>query len=229
MRSNIKNQFLKQLTEAELLLIREGMERVQLSLGEALYELHKPMTHLYFPEDSMISLVTVTSDGLTVEVGVVGSEGILGIGAMFEHRSLYQGTVQASGVAYKVKMKALRDAFGRSERLQNQLMDYLLSVHNQVTQSAICNKFHGVQERLAKWLMLCADRTGVNSFRYTQEFLSMMLGARRTTVSRTLKALQALGVIEMKRRKITILREKQLAALSCECYEVVRAEFQRAS
>jgi CRP-like cAMP-binding protein len=226
MQKELKNELLKRLPESELSLFHSDLEQVELSVGEALYEPHRRIDYLYFPEDSTISLISITRDGLTVEVGMVGPEGILGASAIFERdRIPYRATVQASGRAHKLRVKALQKVFRQSKHLQDHLFSYFVGVHIQVAQSAICNKFHTVQERLAKWLLLSVDRAGTNTLQYTHEFLSMILGARRTTVSRSLKHLQALGLIETKRASITVLKVRNLEAIACECYEIIRAEF----
>ena len=203
----------------------ENMETVELSYGQSLYEPHKAVDYLYFPEDSMISLISETKDGLTVEVGVVGCEGFVGAGAILERNTIpYRATVQSGGKAHKIRVKAARKAFSNAGAFQQQLLSYFLVVHTQIAQSAICNMFHTVQERMAKWLLLSVDRTEKSTFAYTQEFLAMILGARRTTISRTLKSLEALGLIRTKRASVTVLQKGQLEAVACECYEIIRAE-----
>ena len=226
MSRNVRNELLKNLPEAELSLVFGKLEHVDLVLGETLYEPFETVHSVYFPEDCLISLISVTTDGLTVEAGSIGCEGILGISAIFSSDSLpYRATVQADGAAYKVPIKTLRRLLPEAPTLNSHLLSYLPVIHAQVAQSAICNKFHTVRERVAKWLLLSTHRTESTTLRYTQEFLSMLLGSGRTSISRALAHLQSIGLIRTRRANVTVVRPKHLEEIACECYKIISMGF----
>jgi CRP-like cAMP-binding protein len=149
---------------------------------------------------------------------------MLGASAVFARNTIpYRATVQSAGKAHRMRLKTLKQALPPEASFRKQLQFYLQAVHTQVAQSAICNRFHTIQERIAKWLLLSADRTGNDELCYTHEFLSMILGARRTTVTRTVRSLH----IRAGRGSITIKKRKHLESIACECYAIVRTEFQQ--
>jgi CRP-like cAMP-binding protein len=228
MMKSMRNELLRELPEAELSLLDGKLQPVFLTVGEDLYEPFRRIDYLYFPEDSLISLISVTRDGDTIEIGVVGREGLFGAAAIFGGETIpYKATVQGSGRAYRIDLLTLRTITAKAALLQMRLFSYLHSIHMQIVQSSICNKFHTVQERMARWLLMSVDRTGEYTLGYTHEFLAMMLGTQRTTVTRTLSSLQALGLIRNGRATLTVTHRTGLEALSCECYTIINREMNK--
>jgi CRP-like cAMP-binding protein len=168
------------------------------------------------------------ADGGSVEVGLVGSEGIIGLPIAFgDDVSPNHAVVQIAGGAMRMEVSTFREEFGRGGRLQSLLLRYALAANKQVSQTAACNRSHNVGDRLARWLLMCHDRVEGDELALTQEFIAQMLGTRRSGVSEAAILLQAAGLIRYSRGHITVLDRERLKEFSCECYEVVKAEFDR--
>ncbi|MGA9994697.1 MAG: Crp/Fnr family transcriptional regulator, partial [Pyrinomonadaceae bacterium] len=188
-----------------------------------IYEMGGPVEYVYFPFNSMISLVTVMENGSTVEVGLVGSDGMSGITALMgEETSLERAIVQIPDGAMRTRLSVIKEEFRRGGELQNLLLRYTRAYLKQVAQTAACNATHTVEERLARWLLMCHERIGSDELKLTQEFISEMLGTRRATVSLAASALQTEGLIHYHRGHIKIIDRQALEAFSCECFRTVK-------
>jgi CRP-like cAMP-binding protein len=229
-RSQVKNRLLLALPEQEFQRIFGHLEFVGLPLGRVLYNADNWIDYAYFMNSGMASLVAVTGDGATVEVGTVGSEGVLGIqAALGEDRIFYSGVVQIPGNAMRIRTDALRREFHKNAGLSRLLLDYMLVLHLQVSQSAVCNRFHSLEQRLCRWLLTSQDCARSDRFPVTHEFLSHMVGASRTPVTLTAEALQEAGLIWYRRSIIRILDRQGMEARTCECYRIVTEKYDRLS
>jgi CRP-like cAMP-binding protein len=196
---------------------------VTLDFGDVLYEPGARIRDVYFPGRSVVSLLTVVDGHSALEVGLVGCEGMVGIPlALGVDISPVRALVQGSGAAMRMSAGNFRKAFDASEPLQRGLHRYTHGLMAQITQTAACNRFHVVEARLARWLLMTRDRVGSAQFRLTHEFLAHMLGVRRVGVTHAASALQRQGLIEYQRGNIRILDNAGLEAAACSCYELVR-------
>jgi len=201
------------------------LELVPLSLRSVLYESRRPMRHVYFPVDSIVSLQHSLENGSTTALSVVGNEGLLGISLfMGGETSLSRSVVQSAGFAYRLPRHKVKEEFNLHGQLLMLMLRYTQALITQVSQTAVCNRHHAISKQLCRWLLLSMDRLSHNHLTMTQEFISNMLGVRREGVTEAALELQRLGVISYKRGLIKVLDRPQLEALSCECYEVVRNE-----
>jgi CRP-like cAMP-binding protein len=184
--------------------------------------------HVYFPNSSVVSLVTHMEEGTSVEVGLIGGEGMVGLSVvMGDAVSQNHAVVQIADGAMRMSTNALRAELKHGGKLQSLLLRYSLILLKQVSQTAACNRNHNVGKRLARWLLLCQDRVGGSEIRLTQEFLAQMLGTRRSRVSEAAIILQRAGLLRYSRGIITILDREGLEEFVCECYRAVKAEFDR--
>ncbi len=219
------NRLLATLPKNEYKRLLPKLKTVSLVLGEGLYEPGDTIKYVYFPNDSIISLISQLSGTSGLEVGMVGNEGMAGLAVfMGVGSSSTRALVQGSGTAMKMSSAAVRMEANQLGSLHHLLHRYSHSLLNQVSQSAACNRFHLVNARLARWLLMTTDRLGVEEFPLTQEFLSNMLGVRREGVSKAAGALQAAKLIRYSRGIITLLNRRALEAKSCECYAIIKAE-----
>ena len=219
----IPNQLLAALPRKAYGELLSGLTPVTLAFGDVLYEPRQLITHVYFPGDSMVSLLTLVEDHLALEVGLVGREGVVGAAlALGITHSPVRALVQGGGSAMRMDAARFRSALRRSPPLQRSLLLYINTLMSQVTQTAACNRFHVVEARLARWLLMSRDRMGSNEFRMTQDFLAHMLGVRRVGVTEAASALQQRKLIEYSRGVIRILDDGGLEAASCSCYGIVR-------
>jgi CRP-like cAMP-binding protein len=219
------NRLLATLPKNELKRLLPKLKTVNLVLGEELYEPGGAIKYVYFPNNSIISLISQSSGPAWLEVGMVGNEGMAGLPVfMGVSSSSTRALVQGSGTAMRMSSAAVRTEANRLGSLHRLLHRYSHSLMNQVSQSAACNRFHVVDVRLARWLLMTSDRLGVEEFPLTQEFLSNMLGVRREGVSKAAGALQAARLIRYSRGMITVLNRQGLETKSCACYAIVKAE-----
>lgn len=217
------NGLLSALPRAEYERLAPHLEMVRLTPGKILYNAGETVRHAYFLKGGMVSLLSTTEDGRTIEVGMIGSEGMAGVPLILRSSAApYQVMVQLAGNALRVRGEALREEFDRGGKLQDLLLRYTHSLLIQVAQSAACNSFHTVEQRLCRWLLVGRDRVQADTLQLTQEFLSHMLGVQRTSVTLIAGALQQEGLIRHSRGRITILDRRGLEAASCECYRRVR-------
>lgn len=227
-RITIANNLLATLPHKDYKLLLPGLKPVKLTFGEILYEPGAPIRHVYFPNDSLVSLLTLVEGHLALEVGLVGREGMLGISlALGVNISPVRALVQGAGTALRMTSARFLQDFRRSLPLQREIYRYTHVLMAQVTQTAACNRFHVVEARLARWLLMTSDRLSSNEFHLTQEFLAHMLGVRRVGVTKAASALQCHKLISYSRGNIRILDRKGLEAASCSCYEMVRDMHER--
>ncbi len=219
------NRLLATLPKKEYERLLPKLKTVRLDLGEVLYEPGDAIKYVYFPNDSIISLISEVSKTSLLEVGMVGNEGMAGL-AVFMGVSFSStlALVQGSGTAMRMSATAVRTEANRVGSLHRLLHRYSHSFLTQVSQSSACNRFHMVDARLARWLLMTNDRLGAKEFPLTQEFLSNMLGVRREGVSKAAGSLQAGKLIRYSRGLITILNRRGLEAKSCQCYAIIKAD-----
>ena len=219
------NRLLTTLPKNEYKRLLPKLKSVSLVLGEVLYEPGDVIKYVYFPNDSIVSLISEVSETSWLEVGMVGNEGMAGLAVfMGVSSSSSLALVQGSGTAMRMSSAAVRKEANQLGSLHHLLHRYSHSLLTQVSQSAACNRFHLVDARLARWLLMTNDRLGANEFPLTQEFLSSMLGVRREGVSKAAGALQAAKLIRYSRGIITLLNRRGLEAKSCQCYAIIKAE-----
>jgi CRP-like cAMP-binding protein len=222
------NRILNALTREEYELLAPHLEPVPLSRGEVLYRPEEPVTHVYFPLRGTVSVVSLFADGGCVEVGMVGNEGLFGISVLLGSITTpLEAVVQLPGEALRVRADLLKREFQKCGTLHDVIMRYAQAFMIQIAQAAACNRAHKVEGRLARWLLMCQDRAMSGELELTHEFISTMLGIRRAGVTEAACALQGAGVIRYARGRITITDRAGLEAASCECYAVVRREFDR--
>ena len=223
-----QNLLLDALQNAEFDRLSPNLELVEMPLGKVLYESGGMLEHVYFPTNSIISLLYVMENGSSAEIAVVGNEGILGISLfMGGETTSSRAIVQSSGHAYRLKVQLLNDEFNRSGPVQRLLLRYTQALITQMAQTAVCNRHHSVEQQLCRWLLLSLDRLATDQLTMTQELIANMLGVRREGVTDAAGKLQRDGLIIYNRGHITVLDRPKLEKRSCECYQVVKAEFDR--
>jgi CRP-like cAMP-binding protein len=223
-----KNRILASLPAEEMERLLPHLKPVTLEYKQVLYEPNKAIRYSYFPEDSVISMVTTVIDKTVVEVGLAGREGMVCVATFLgAHSSPHRGIVQVAGTAMRMKASVLRDEFKRGGKLQDLLLRYTQAHLVQIAQTSVCNRLHALEARLSRWLLMIHNRVDGNDFLLTQDIISMMLGAQRTGVTEAAGGLQRKGVISYTRGRITILDRRELEETSCECYWIVREEYER--
>jgi CRP-like cAMP-binding protein len=204
------------------------LEMVRLPLGKVLYESGDALRNVYFPVDSIVSLLYVMENGASAEISVVGNEGVVGVAVFMGGESTpSRALVQSAGTAYRLPAARLKDEFNRHGALLHLLLRYAQSLITQMAQTAVCNRHHTVDQQLCRWLLLSLDRLRGNRLTMTHELIANMLGVRREGVTVAAGKLQELGVIRYARGRIDVLDRAQLEALACECYAVVKRETDR--
>jgi CRP-like cAMP-binding protein len=223
-----KNRFLAALPHSLYQRLLPHLEPVSLRHNEIIYEMGGAVEYVYFPFKSLISLVTQMKNGETIEVGLVGSDGVSGITALMgEETSPDRAIVQIANGGMRAKLSVIKEEFNRGEELSDLLLRYTRVHLKQVAQTAACNATHTVEERLARWLLMCRDRVGSDELKLTQEFISQMLGTRRATVSTAASALQVEKLIQYHHGHIRIIDRQGLEEFACECYQAVKEESDR--
>lgn len=201
---------------------------VEMPLGKVLYESGDAVTHIYFPTDSIVSLLYVMEDGASAEISVVGNEGFIGVSLFMGGESTTsRSVVQSAGWAYKLLGQRFMNECNRHSQLTVLMLHYLQSMITQMAQTAVCNRHHSIDQQLCRWLLLSLDRLTGNKLIMTQELIANMLGVRREGVTEAAGKLQKLGAIEYSRGNITVLDRPKLEKLCCECYAVVKKETDR--
>jgi CRP-like cAMP-binding protein len=219
------NRLLATLPKNEYKRLLPKLKIVNLGFGEVLYESGDAIKYVYFPNDSIISLISELSETSGLEVGMVGNEGMAGLAVFMGVKlSSTRALVQGSGTAMRMSSAAVRTEAKRLGILHHLLHRYSHSLLTQVSQTSACNRFHLVDARLARWLLMTNDRLGADEFPLTQEFLSNMLGVRREGVSKAAGVLQAARLIRYSRGMISLLNRRGLEAKSCQCYAIIKAE-----
>lgn len=223
-----QNHLLAVLPKAEYARLLPSLELVDLGLGTAVYESGDHISHVFFPTTAIISLLYVLENGASAEISIVGNEGIVGIALfMGGETTLNRAIVQSAGQAYRLKGQLLLQEFNRAGSLQHLLMRYTMALLSQMSQTAVCNRHHSVDQQLCRWLLLSLDRLSSNELSMTQELIADMLGVRREGVTEAAGKLQSAGLIKYRRGRISVLDRPGLEARVCECYGVVRKEFSR--
>src|SRR3954470_8762640 len=222
------NRLLAALPEKNYQALLPFLERVELPLGMALYESGGKQGHVYFPTTSIVSLLYVLENGASAEIAITGNEGLVGIALfMGGETTPSRAVVQSAGEGYRLKAAVLKEAFERDGQLQLLLLRFTQALITQMTQTAVCNRHHTVHQQLCRWLLLSLDRLAGNELVMTQELIANMLGVRREGVNEAAGRLQAEGLIEYSRGRITVLDRGELEAHVCECYSVVKREYDR--
>ena len=223
-----QNHILNALPEAERGRLFPHLKLVELPLGMVLYESGDKLRHIYFPTDSIVSLLYVLEDGASAEISIVGNEGAIGVALfMGGETTTNRAIVQSAGSAYRLTGKRLKQEFLRHGETHHILLRYTQALLTQMAQTAVCNRHHSVDQQLCRWLLLSLDRLSSDKLIMTQELIANMLGVRREGVTAAAGKLQKLGVIRYKRGQITVLDRPRLEQLSCECYAVVKKESDR--
>jgi CRP-like cAMP-binding protein len=223
-----QNHLLAALSALERERLYPHLQLVPMPLGKVLYESGDVMRHVYFPTDSIISLLYVLEDGASAEISVVGNEGLIGVALfMGGETTPSRAIVQSAGFAYRLIGQLLKEEFHRNGGMQLLLLRYTQALLTQMAQTAVCNRHHSVDQQLCRWLLLSLDRLNSNKLNMTQELIANMLGVRREGVTDAAGKLQKLGVIQYARGRITVLDRPKLENLCCECYAVVKKETDR--
>lgn len=228
MNSPADNKLLKLLPEANKNTIFPQLKLVKLPLGKVIYESGQNLTCVYFPIDSIVSLLYVTENGSSAEISVVGNEGVVGIAVFMGGESTpNRAVVQSAGYAYQMPASLMRKEFHNDVTIRMLLLRYTQTLIAQMAQTAVCNRHHSIDQQLCRWLLLSLDRLSSNNLTMTQELIANMLGVRREGVTEAAGKLQKAGVITYKRGHITVTDRSKLETLCCECYEVVKQETDR--
>jgi CRP-like cAMP-binding protein len=208
--------------------LRPDLQPVTLFLGQVVYEPGERIEYCYFPTDSVISLLYTMQDGSTAEVGLVGNEGVLGVALFLGGESTCsRAVVPIAGHAFRLPARLVQEEFARPGPLQHVLLRYTQALITQISQTAVCNRLHSMEQRLCRWLLLCHDRRNRSELPMTQELIAHMLGGRRESVTVAAGHLQDAGLIHYCRGHISILDRGGLESSACECYRVVEDEFDR--
>ena len=223
-----QNHLLAALPPLEFERLYPRLELFPMVLGDVLYESGGQLQHVYFPTTAIVSLLYVLENGASAEIAVVGNEGILGISLfMGGDTTPSRAVVQSGGFAYRLKAQLLQQEFSRAGPVSRLLLRYTQALITLITQTAVCNRHHSVEQQLCRWLLLSLDRLPSNTVRMTQELIANMLGVRREGVTEAAGHLQRLGLIRYSRGRIEVLDRPGLEKAVCECYAVVKKEFDR--
>ncbi|MBD2561720.1 MULTISPECIES: Crp/Fnr family transcriptional regulator [Nostoc] len=222
------NKLLAALPTSDYERLVPHLKLVSFPTRQVIYEPGEPITQVYFPQNAVVSIVTIMEDGSTVEVGIVSNEGMVGIPVILGgNTTTTKAFVQISGAGMQMDADVLRNEFKRGGALQKLLLRYVRAIYTELTQSCACNRLHTLEERLARWLLTVSDRLESEEFLLTQEFIAQMLGVRRSGVTVAASTLSRAGMIRYQRGQINILNRGDLEATSCECYQVIQKEFAR--
>jgi len=228
--NSFNNHLLCALTEPELNQLIPHLESIALPRAEVLFDVNDKLQHLYFPTTAIVSLLNCLEDGSTVEVAMVGNEGLLGVTALMGRiESSTQAIVNQGGHAYRVSMASLhtllaRSGGRRSGTLQKMILRYIQTLFIQMSQSAACNRRHTIEQQLSSWLLSGFDRAGTNTLSITQESISFCLGVRRESVTEAAYKLQESGVIKYRRGQIELTNRAGMEIKACECYKIIKRE-----
>ena len=224
----IHNQLLAALPAPELERWLPQLEAVEMTLGQVLYEAGDTLTHVYFPTNAIVSLLYVMENGSSAEIAVVGKEGIVGISLFMGGESTpSRAVVQSAGQAFRLESQHMKDEFNRAGPVLHLLLRYTQALITQMSQTAVCNRHHTLDQQLCRWLLLSLDRVQGNELLMTQELIANMLGVRREGVTESALKLQQAGLIRYARGRIVVLDRPGVEKRSCECYAVVKREYER--
>jgi CRP-like cAMP-binding protein len=223
-----QNHLLDALPASDYDRIQAHLELVPMALGDVLYESGAKLRHVYFPTTSIVSLLYVMEDGASAEIAIVGNEGMLGISLfMGGDTTPSRAVVQSAGYGFRLKADLLKNEFERFGPTMQLLLRYTQALITQMAQTAVCNRHHSVDQQLCRWLLLSLDRLQSNDLTMTQELIANMLGVRREGVTEAAGKLQDAGLIHYRRGRISVVDRPGLEARVCECYQVVKTEFDR--
>ena len=223
-----QNHLLAALPAQDLARLSAHLELVPMPLGHVLYESGSELRQVYFPTTAIVSLLYVMIDGASAEIAVVGNEGIIGVALFMGGETMpNRAVVQSAGHAYRLRGQLLKEEFNRSGQMQHLLLRYTQALLTQMAQTAVCNRHHSLDQQLCRWLLLSLDRLPSEELVMTQELIANMLGVRREGVTEAAGDLQRAGLIRYQRGRITVLDRTGLEARACECYGVVKKEFDR--
>ena len=222
------NYLLSALHDDECARILTKLEKVSLDLGEVLYESGERMEHIYFPTTAIISMLYIMENGGTAEIGVVGNDGVIGV-ALFlgGETTTSRAIVQSAGELLRMKESDLKTEFKKAGRFQELLLRYTQAILTQISQTAVCNRLHSIEQQLCRWLLLSHDRLQSDKLVMTHDLISNMLGVRREGITLAAKKLAARKLIANRRGTVTVIDRQGLEAASCECYAIVNAEYNR--
>jgi CRP-like cAMP-binding protein len=221
--ASVPNYLLAALPRKDYRKLLPFLEPVKLAFADVLYEPHTRIRHVYFPNDCFVSMLTSVDGDRVAEVGLVGSEGMIGVPVVLGAAiSPFRGVVQGGGTAMRMNIVDFRREFSESAALRRELFLFTHLLMIQIAQTAACNRFHVVRQRMARWLLMTRDRVNSNEFRITQEFLGLMLGVRRSRVNVAGRSLQQSKLIGYRRGTVTILNQRGLEAAACGCYKTVK-------
>jgi len=222
------NQLLAALPDAEWQRWQPRLEAVEMPLGKVLYESGHTMSHVYFPTTAIVSLLYVMENGASAEIAVAGNEGLVGISLFMGGGSTpSRAVVQSAGQGYRMQAQTIKDEFERSGVVMHLLLRYTQALITQMAQTAVCNRHHTLDQQLCRWLLLSLDRLPGHELLMTQELIANMLGVRREGVTASATRLQKAGLIRYARGHISVLDRSGLETRSCECYAVVKKEYNR--
>ena len=226
---NVKqNQLLAAMPEAEWKRWLPEIEAIDMPLGHVLYEPGSTLSHVYFPTTAIISMLYVLENGASAEIAVVGNEGLIGISLFMGGESTpSRAVVQSAGKGYRLPAQAMKDEFNRGGAVMHLLLRYTQALITQMSQTAVCNRHHSLDQQLCRWLLLSLDRLEGSELVMTQELISNMLGVRREGVTEAALHLQSAGLIKYSRGRISVLDRPGIEKRSCECYGVVKKEYDR--
>ncbi len=223
-----ENHLLAALPDTELQRWLPHLESVTMPLGQVLYESGATLSHVYFPATAIVSLLYVMESGASAEIAVVGNEGIVGIALFMGGESTSsRAVVQSAGTGFRLKAQLVKDEFNRAGPVLHLLLRYTQALITQMGQTAVCNRHHSLDQQLCRWLLLSLDRLPGNELVMTQELIANMLGVRREGVTECAFNLQEIGLIRYSRGRITVLDRPGLERRTCECYAVVKKEYER--
>jgi len=223
-----ENRLLAALPHEELARLLPTFQQASFSLGDVLYEFGGRLNYVYFPTTAIISLLYTMENGATAEMGLTGNDGVVGIALFMGGETMpNRAVVQSAGNAVRMKAKVLQKEFALGGQFQRQLLRYTQALITQISQTAVCNRLHSVEQQLCRWLLLSHDRVRTDELIMTQELIADMLGVRREGVTVAAGDLQDIGAISYVRGRIQILDRQKLEATACECYRVVKDEFDR--
>ena len=223
-----RNELLAALPEAEWSRWLPQLEPVQMPLGQVLYESGRTLSHVYFPTTAIVSLLYVMENGASAEIAVVGHEGVVGISLFMGGGSTpSRAVVQSAGAGFRLPSAVVKEEFDKSHPVMHLLLRYTQALITQMSQTAVCNRHHSLDQQLCRWLLLSLDRLEGNDLVMTQELIANMLGVRREGVTEAALSLQKVGLIRYARGHITVLDRPALELRTCECYAVVKREYDR--
>lgn len=221
-----RNQILNVISDKALERLGPSLEKVDLPLGKVLYAPDEPIRYVYFPEEAMVSVVAYTEEGRAAEVAVIGGEGATGLAVVLGVDSTpYENIIQLPNGGLRIKTERIQEEFDRKGSLHDALLRFTQSMIVQISQTALCNRLHSVEQRMSRWLLMCRDRAASDSLGITQEFLAVMLGSNRTSVTITAIEIQKRGMISYRRGRIQILDRAALEKFTCSCYQTILSAY----